>query len=598
MDGKQFREKYAFRIPRKPGVYRFLDSGGNILYVGKARNLKKRVSSYYTKKHDSARLKMLVKKTSDIAFTIVENEHDALLLENSLIKKFQPRYNVMLKDGKSYPFLCIKKEPFPRVFLTRNRVDDGSVYLGPYTSVTRVKAIMEFIRLMYPLRTCNYHLSPENIRRGKFKVCLEYHIGNCLGPCEGLQNESDYQEYIRQIKHILSGHIQNVLQHLKQEKKSCADRLEFEKAASIKKKIEHLEKFQGKSTIVNPRLGELDVIALKDSGQKVWVHYFRVKNGTIILDHSMVMTRKMEEKPEELLALALVDLQERFASTAREVIVPFKPDIEIPGITFTVPRKGDKHHLLELCYKNVLQFENSQTTRLDKYKQRKKYPPSLEQLKTDFRLDKLPLRIECFDNSNFQGAYPVASMVAFTNGRPDKKEYRHYNIKTVEGPNDFASMEEVVYRRYRRLLKEAKPLPDLILIDGGKGQLNAAWKSLKKLGISEKIKLAAIAKRLEEIYLPGDPVPLHINKRSPGLKLLQSIRNEAHRFAITFHRKKRQQATLSTELTDIPGIGVKTADQLLTHFHSVQKIREASVPDLAAFVGIAKAKAIKDYFSG
>ncbi len=597
MDYERYKSEFAEIIPEQPGVYRYLDKTGKTLYVGKAKNLKKRVSSYYTKQVHHARIKLLIKKTDHIIVTVVKSEHDALLLENNLIKSIQPKYNVMLKDGKTYPFICIKKEPFPRIFLTRIRQDDGSLYLGPYTSVTRVRAIMDFIKLVYPLRTCNLNLNKKNIRQSKFKICLEYHIGNCKGPCEGLQSETEYAANLEEIKNILSGKISAVLNSLKAQIKIAANGYEFEEANRLKKQLEHLKKYESKSTIVSPKLGELDVFAIRDTEKVAYVHYFKIVNGTIVSDHSLSLIRKLDETKVDLLSMAIIDMRQRFKSKAVEIIVPFNPKIKLNKATFFIPQQGDKKKLLDLCYKNALQYQIGQTTRLDKFKHKQTRKEVLEQLQKDFRMKVIPDCIECFDNSNFQGSFPVASMVRFTHGKPDKKEYRHYNIKTVTGADDFASMEEIVYRRYKRLQDEGKALPALILIDGGKGQLNAALKSLDKLQLKGKIKIASIAKKLEEIYFPNDPIPLHINKTSYSLKLLQQLRDEAHRFAITFHRKKRVDAALKTKLLNIPGIGPKTAKLLLQHFKSVKKIQSSNSKQIAAVIGPDKAQKLKSFFT-
>jgi len=596
MNYERFKKEYALKIPEQAGVYRYFDNAGKILYVGKAKNLKKRVSSYFTKQNHQARIKLLIKKTDQIVVTVVKNEHDALLLENNLIKSLQPKYNVMLKDGKTYPFICIKNEAFPRVYLTRTRQDKGAIYLGPYTSITRVRAIMDFIKLLYPLRSCNYNLSPGNIKKGKFKICLEYHIGNCKGPCEGFQSEAEYLSKLEEIKDILNGKVHTVIQSLKAQIKTAAGQYAFEEANRLKKQLEHLQKYQSKSIIVSPRLGALDVFAMKDNEHVAYVHYFKIVNGTIISDQSISLIRKLEEKKERLLAMAIIEMRQRFHSTAKEIIVPFDPDIQLTDAKISIPQKGNKKKLLELCYKNALQYEISKTKRIEKFKQKRSRQEILEQLQKDFRMNILPACIECFDNSNIQGQFPVASMVRFSNAKPDKKNYRHYNIKTVTGANDFASMEEIVYRRYKRLLDEGKTLPSLILIDGGKGQLNAAIKSLKKLNLDGKITIASIAKKLEEIYFPNDPIPLHINKTSYSLKLLQQIRDEAHRFAITFHRQKRDKATLSTDLENIPGIGPKTAQLLLQHYRSVKKIRQTENMQIAKLIGPAKAEKLKAYY--
>ncbi len=598
MTQETFKEKIAPILPEEAGVYRFIDSEGKVLYVGKAKNLRKRVTSYFVKSHQqSGRIRLLVKKADNILFTVVDSEHDALLLENSFIKKHQPRYNVMLKDDKTYPYIVIKNERFPRLFLTRKKIDDGSTYLGPFTSVSRVKLILDFVRSIYPIRTCNYVLSEENIEQGKFKVCLEYHIGNCLGPCEGKQSEVSYNANIDQIKQILKGKATFVLKGLKEEMQQLADNFEFEAAEAVKKKIQHLEKYQSRSSVVHATIDDVEVFGLEMVEDKAFVNYFKVVNGSIIQTQAFQLKRQLEETPQELLSYAILSMRDRFKSQSRELIVPFAPEYELADATVTVPQRGDKKKLLDLATKNALEYKNRVLTKVDKHKMKQKRSDRvLRQLMEDFRMNQMPYHIECFDNSNLQGSNPVASTVVFKDAKPSKKDYRHYNVKTVEGPDDYASMEEIVYRRYKRLLDEEEPLPQLILIDGGKGQLNAALSSLEKLGIASKVTLASIAKRLEEIYFPHDPVPLHISKKSESLKLLQQLRNEAHRFAITFHRQKRSKSALQTELTDIKGIGEKTIRALLVQFKSVKKIREAGYDTLKEAIGHQKAKLIHDYF--
>lgn len=598
MTQETFKEKISPILPDVAGVYRFVDAEGHVLYVGKAKNLRNRVTSYFVKGHQqSARIRLLVKKADNILFTVVDSEHDALLLENSLIKKHQPKYNVMLKDDKTYPYIVIKNERFPRLFLTRKKINDGSEYLGPFTSVSRVKLILDFLRSIYPIRTCNYVLSEENIQQGKFKVCLEYHIGNCLGPCEGKQSEDSYNSNIEQIKQILKGKATFVINGLKEEMQNLAENFEFEAAAEVKKKIQHLEKYQSRSSVVHPKIDNVEVFALEMVEERAFVNYFKVVNGSIIQTQAFQLKKQLDETPQELLSYAILSMRDRFKSQAAELILPFSPEYEFADTTITIPQRGDKKKLLDLATKNALEYKNRVLTKVDKHKMKQKRSDRvIRQLMEDFRMNQMPYYIECFDNSNLQGSNPVASAVVFKDAKPSKKDYRHYNIKTVEGPNDFASMEEIVYRRYKRLLEEKEPLPQLILIDGGKGQLNAALSSLQKLGIESKVTLASIAKRLEEIYFPHDPVPLHISKKSESLKLLQQLRNEAHRFAITFHRQKRSKSALQTELTDIKGVGEKTIKALLTQFKSVKKIREAGFEKIKESVGHQKAKLITDYF--
>ncbi len=600
MKVQHFREKIFPLLPESPGVYQFMDGAGQVLYVGKARNLKNRVSSYFNnlEKHPG-RLKILINKASKIEFTVVENEHDALLLENNLIKQLQPRYNIIAKDDKSYPYIVIKNERFPRVFFTRRVIHDGSEYLGPFTSVSRVKDVFEYLKSMYPIRSCSYQLSESNIKSGKFRLCLEYHIGNCLGPCEGRQDESSYNESIAQIRQILKGQTAKVERKIKSEMHELASQYRFEDAEKLKQRLQFLKRFKSHSAIVSSSISNVDVFYIEVVENQGFVSYFNVVNGSIIKTAALHLKAKLDESPSDLLLYAILHLRKKHQSNALEAIVPFVPEFMPEGIRFHIPQKGDKKKLLDLAYKNALEYKNRLLTRIEKHQTRSRNAIRvLEQLKSDFRMQKIPHHIECFDNSNIQGSTPVASTVVFRNARPSKKEYRHYNIKTVEGANDFASMEEVVYRRYRRLLEEGSPLPDLVLIDGGKGQLSAAMKSMERLKINKQVTVAAIAKRLEEIYFPGDPHPLHINKQSPSLKLIQQIRNEAHRFAITFHRAKRNKKALHTELKDIKGIGEKTAIQLLTEFHSIKKISELSLEELGQSIGRSKAQIIYNYYHG
>ena len=586
------------QLPDQPGIYKFYDSDGDLLYVGKAKNIKKRVASYFNnKRHENTRIRLLVKKIQKIDFTIVETEQDALLLENTLIKNHQPKYNVQLKDDKTYPFIAIKNERFPRIFLTRHVVNDGSEYLGPYTSVFVVRTLLELIKSIYPLRTCNLDLAQHNIDKGKFKVCLEYHIGNCKGPCEGLQSEEEYNESIRQIKNILKGKTGRVIQMLKEQMQNCAEEHRFEEAEAIKEKINSLQRYQSKSTIVNPKIDNVDIVSIVEDEDKAFANYLKVNSGTITQTQTIELHKKLDEKIEELLQIAVVELRNRFESDARELIVPF--DISLPddNLSVTVPKIGDKKKLLTLSHKNALYSKNQRLSKAEKKKQNDKNQELLERFKRDFNLSELPTKIECIDNSNIQGSSPVASVVVFKNGKPSNKDYRHFNIKTVEGPNDYASMEEVVYRRYHRLLEEEEELPQLLIIDGGKGQLQSAMKSIKTLELENKITVAGIAKRLEEIYFPGDSLPLYLDKRSPTLKTVQHLRDEAHRFAIGFHRKKSSKKLTNSELTEIDGIGDKTVEALLSHFKSVKKIKQAQKNELASIIGEKKADKIIDYFS-
>lgn len=584
-------------LPDNPGVYQYYDAEQRIIYVGKAKNLKKRVASYFNKEqYENGKTQVLVKKIADIKYIVVNSEMDALLLENNLIKKYQPRYNVMLKDDKTYPWLCITNEPFPRVYSTRSIVKDGSHYYGPYTSVKVMNSVLDLIKRLYKVRNCNLKLTEENIHAEKFKVCLEYHLGNCKAPCVGKETEVEYNQTISDITEIVKGNIATVAKHLKVLLQECVERLEFEKARLIKEKIDHLEKFQSKSTVVNASIHNVDVFSIITDDKSGYVNYLKVVNGAIIQGHTIELKKKLEESDEELLTLSIAELRERFNSDSKEVLVPFVIETEFPDVSFIVPQRGDKKHLLELSLRNADYY------RKEKLKQESLIDPErhtkriLEQMKKDLHLSEEPRHIECFDNSNFQGAYPVAAMTVFKDAKPSKKDYRHFNIKTVEGPNDFASMEEIIYRRYKRVLDEQQPMPQLIVIDGGKGQLSSAMESLDKLGLRGKVAVIGIAKRLEEIYFPGDSIPIYIDKRSETLKIIQQIRDEAHRFGITHHRSRRDKGTLKTELTEIKGISAITAQKLLSHFKSVKNVKVATQEDLAAVVGKAKATLVVEHY--
>lgn len=584
-------------IPDSPGVYQYYAEDGSLLYVGKAKNLKKRVSSYFTKdKYDSRKTALLVRKIRDIKFIVVNSELDALLLENNLIKEYQPKYNVMLKDDKTYPWICIKKEPYPRVFSTRRVVRDGSLYFGPYANVKMMHTLLDLIRQLYPLRTCNLNLTQENIQAEKFKVCLEYHIGNCKGPCIGKQTEEDYDLAIQNVKKIIRGNIREVREHLHTLMDEFAGKLEFEEAQLVKEKLETLEKFQSKSSVVSPVVEDADVYTIVSDVKSAYVNYMRVIEGAIVQAHTIELKKKLEETDQELLEIAIIELSQRFKSEAKEYIVPFALDVEFPNVKLTVPQRGDRSKLLKLSERNALTYKRDKDKQTEILDPERNVTRIMEQMQKDLRMQVQPRHIECFDNSNIQGSHAVAAMVCFRNGKPYKKDYRHYNIKTVEGPDDFASMEEVVLRRYKRMLEEELSLPDLIVIDGGKGQLSSAVKSLDQLGLRGKITIIGIAKKLEEIYFPGDSVPLYIDKRSETLKIIQHARNEAHRFGITHHRNKRAKATVRTELTDIKGISYKSSQQLLWKFRSVKKIKEASEAELAKAVGKAKAKVVFEHF--
>src|SRR5690554_479680 len=582
-------------LPNSPGVYQYYDKNEKLLYVGKAKDLKKRVSSYFTKTHDNNRTRILVKKIATIRHIVVETETDALLLENNLIKKYQPRYNVLLKDDKSYPWICIENEPFPRVFTTRRMIRDGSEYYGPYTSMKTVHVLMELIRGLYPLRSCNFDLSQKNIKAGKFKVCLEYHLGNCLGPCEDLFSEEGYMENIEAIRNIIKGNFKDSLHNFKSQMKQLAADLKFEEAQRIKEKIDILENYQSRSTVVNPKINNVDVFSIISDESYAYVNFLQISHGAIIRSHTLELKKKLDETDEELLQLAIVELRQRFNLLSKEVYVPFEVEIG-EGIKVHVPKLGDKKHILDLSERNAKYF------RMERFKQAKIVDPErhqkriMAQMKKDLRLSEEPRHIECFDNSNIQGTNPVAACVVFKNGKPSKKDYRKFNIKSVEGPNDFASMEEVVYRRYKRLLEKEEPLPQLIVVDGGKGQLSSALKSLERLDLRGKIAIIAIAERLEEIFYPGDPIPLYLDKKSETLKIIQQLRNEAHRFGLTFHRSKRSKQALGTELETILGIGEKTVTELLRHFKSKKRIAEASFDELSKVVGASRAKKIVVYF--
>ncbi|MCX6233043.1 MAG: excinuclease ABC subunit UvrC [Bacteroidetes bacterium] len=585
-------------IPEKPGIYQYFDDKGTIIYIGKAKNLKKRVNSYFNKEtFENGKIAVLVRKIADIRFMIVDTELDALLLENNLIKKYQPRYNVLLKDDKTYPWICIKNEAFPRIFPTRNVIKDGSQYFGPYASVRMMNTLLELIRQLYQIRNCKLNLSDNNIKSGKYKVCLEYHIKNCKGPCEGHQTTEDYNQTISEIKEIIKGNISNVLKQLKDLMMNLADNMEFEKAQLIKLKMEHLENYKSKSTIVNPAIDNVDVFSIVTDENAAFVNFLKVIDGAIVQTHTVEIKKKLDETAEELLTLAIVDLRQRFNSASKEIIVPFALDVDLQKTLVTIPQRGDKKQLLDLSERNAKFYK------LDKQKQKDLIDPErhtkriLNQMMKDLRLNELPKHIECFDNSNIQGAYPVAAMVVFKNAKADKKEYRHFNIKTVEGPNDFASMEEVIYRRYKRLTEEMQPLPQLIIVDGGKGQLSAAIKSLEKLDLRGKISIIGIAKKLEEIYYPDDSIPMYLDKKSETLKIIQQLRDDAHRFGITHHRSKRSKATIKSVLTEIDGIGYTTAQVLLRKFKSVKNIEKAGTEEIQKVIGKAKAEIIINYFS-
>jgi excinuclease ABC subunit C len=583
-------------LPESPGVYQYFDKNQRILYVGKAKNLKKRVLSYFNKNHDSHRIAVMVKKIADIKHIVVDSEMDALLLENNLIKKLQPRFNVMLRDDKTYPWLCIKNERFPRVFLTRRVIKDGSEYFGPYPSLKAVKILLELIKGLYQLRTCNYDLSAEKIANGKYKKCLEYHIGNCQAPCEDLQTEAEYNAQIEAIRKIVKGNFKDSLNNFKQQMQDYAEAMRFEEAQRIKNKIKALEKYQAKSTVVNPRINNVDVFSIVSDEGYGYINYLQISHGAIIRSHTIELKKKLDETDKELLELGIIEIRQRFKEHSPQIYVPFEVDLG-EETQISVPKLGDKKAIVDLSTRNAKYF------RMERFKQMKIVDPDrhtkrlMAQMKEDLRLSEEPKHIECFDNSNIQGTNPVAACVVFKNGKPSKKDYRKFNIKTVEGPDDFASMEEVVYRRYRRLLEEGQDLPQLVIVDGGKGQLSSGVKALERLGLRGKLPIIGIAKRLEELFYPGDQYPLYLDKKSETLKIIQRLRDEAHRFGITFHRQKRSKAAVGTELEQIEGIGEKTAIELLKHFRSVKRIKSATKAELAEVIGPSKAQKIINQYA-
>jgi len=593
-------KKALENVPHKPGVYQFFDETEKLIYIGKAKDLRNRVGSYFNKdgNQQSGKTRMLVSKIKNIHFTIVDSEIDARLLENSMIKKHQPKYNVELKDDKTFPSLVIKNENYPRIFGTRRIIKDGSTYFGPYGSIPMMRTVLELVKELYPLRTCNLNLSPENINAGKFKVCLEYQIGNCKGPCQNYQSEDDYSAGISAIKEILKGNISKIVAGIKAQLHEASDSMDFESAYRFKRKIDLLEKYQGKSTIVSTSIDCLDVFSIASEEKYAFVNFMRVAKGTIIQTQTIEIKKKLDESDAELLLIAIEEFQERFGALSKELIVPVAIEFLGKDQKITIPQMGEKKKLLDLSHKNALFYKKSKLDMYEKLYPDVKSDRLMNQMQEDLRLTAQPRHIECFDNSNFQGKYPVSAMVLFRDGKPARKEYRHYNVKTVIGPNDFDTMEEVVFRRYRRLLDEGSELPDLIIIDGGKGQLSSAMKSLKKLGIETQIPMIGIAKRLEEIYYPGDSMPLYIDKRSETLKIIQHLRDEAHRFGITFHRSLRDKGTLQTELEQVKGIGKTSATNLLKHFRSVKKIREATEEELIKVISKAQVVNLLAHFKG
>lgn len=583
-------------LPDSPGIYKYYDAEGVLMYIGKAKKLKKRVSSYFTKTHESRKTAVMVSKIADIQFTLVDSEIDALLLENSLIKRFQPRFNINLKDDKTYPWICIKRERFPRIFSTRQYIRDGSEYFGPYASGGMMYTILDTIKGLYATRNCNLILSESNIKEGKFKACLEYQIGNCKAPCIGLESEQEYNETIKQIKSILKGNIGIVEQELREQMLEAAADLRFEEAANIKKKLDLLENYQSKSTIVTSIPNDVDVFSLVSDEKFAFVNYLKVSNGMVIQTQTFELKKKLEETNEELLEFAIGEVREQYKSVSREVIIPFPLELEDERITFTIPKTGDKKKLLDLSLKNALYYKKEKLSQYEKLNPELKVDRVLTQMKQDLRLKELPRHIECFDNSNIQGAFPVSAMVVFKDAKPSKKDYRHFNVQTVEGPNDFATMREVIHRRYKRVLEEKQPLPDLIIVDGGKGQLSSAVESLQELGLYGKIPILGIAKRLEELYYPEDELPLYIDKKSETLKIIQQLRDEAHRFGITHHRNRRSKGSLRSELDEIKGIGEETKKLLLKELKSVKRIKEADIDVLIGIMGKSKAQKVWDFF--
>jgi len=600
MTQEEFR-KISDTIPHQPGVYKYFDTGNTIIYVGKAKDLRKRVSSYFNKTFAGYKTHELVIRISRIEFTVVDSEQDAFFLENALIKEHQPKYNIDLKDDKTFPFIVIKKEPFPRVFLTRRKIEDGSEYIGPFTSVGRVRELLMFIRQHVQIRNCSLPLTEKNIAKGKFKVCLEYHLGNCKGPCAGLQTQLDYNEGLHYMKQMLKGKLGEITNYYQAELKNLISELKFEKAAIVQKKIEHLENYRAKSVIVSQQLGDLDVFNILKEGEIAYVNYLMVRSGTIVQTHTQRLKPQLDEPEAEVLAFAIAHIRDNFNSNAAEIVVPMKIEYPEQHLKITIATTGERKKLLDLSRKNVL-------INLDEIRRKKMLHTGeqddagrqtlLEGLQEDLSLPSLPLHIECFDNSNFQGSYPVSAMVCFKNGLPSKEDYRKFNVKTVEGINDFATMEEAVTRRYKRLKEEELPFPQLVIIDGGKGQLSAALQAVRSLGVDGAFTMVGLAKNEEEIFFPGDTQSLKLPWNSPSLKFIRRIRDEVHRFGITFHRQKRSKGTFVNELENIKGIGKSTATKLLKHFKSVKKVKEASHEEIAAQIGDAKATLVTAHFSG
>ncbi len=582
-------------LPDSPGVYQYYDKNEGVIYVGKAKNLKKRVTSYFTKNHENAKTRILVKQIVDIKHIVVDTETDALLLENNLIKKYKPKYNILLKDDKTYPWICIKKERFPRVFMTRRYIKDGSEYFGPYTNTKTVRVLLDLIKELYSIRTCSYDLSQQKINEGKYKVCLEYHLKNCKGGCEGLQTEIKYQEEITAIRNIVKGNFKESLDKFNQMMLAFSENMEFEEAQKIKEKVSLLSNYQAKSTIINPSINNVDVFSIISDETYGYANFFKISNGAIIQSHTTEIKKKLDETDKQMLELFIVEIRHRFNSQTKEIYVPFQVDLG-EELKVTIPKLGDKKRIIELSERNAKYYRQEQFKQIKIVDPERHVKRIMAQMKKDLRLSQDPRHIECFDNSNIQGTHPVAACVVFRDGKPSKKEYRHYNIKTVEGPDDFASMEEVVYRRYKRLLEEEASLPQLIIVDGGKGQLSSGLKALDDLGLRGKIAIIGIAKRLEEIYYPDDPIPLYLDKKSETLKITQYLRNEAHRFGITFHRNKRSKSAIQSELEQIPAIGAQTITNLLRKFKSAKRVKEASFEALKTEIGNARALKVYEFY--
>lgn len=592
----QLKEKISF-LPDSPGVYTYYDAEGKVIYVGKAKNLKRRVSSYFNRTHDCLRTNLLVRAIADMSYIVVPTEQDALNLENSMIKEFKPRYNVLLKDDKSYPWIVVTNELYPRVFLTRHYIKDGSRYYGPYTNTQVARTVLDLIGELYPIRTCRLPITPDYLAKEKGRLCLQYHIKKCRGCCTGEISVEEYNGYIERIKQILRGETHELLEYLRDDMGRLASELKFEEAQAVKERYQLIERYQARSVIVSQTVNDVDVFAIDDDDRDVYINYMHVRRGAVVRSVTLRYKRSLDESQPQLLAYALDEIKQSLGVVYDEVIVPVAPEVEMDGVTFTIPRRGDKAKLLEVSQKNARQAKIDALKHMEKVNPEQRTERLLERMKADFRLNVLPTHIECFDNSNIQGTNPVASCVVFRNGKPSKRDYRHFNIKTVVGPDDFASMKEVLTRRYTRLMQEGEELPQLVVVDGGKGQLSAAVEALEAIGLRGTIALAGIAKRLEEIYFPGDSVPLYIDKNSETLKVVQHMRDEAHRFGITFHRDKRSKSQIVSELDSIKGVGPKTAEALLKHFKSVKRIRQASLDEIAAVVGAAKARVITEGFA-